>query len=95
MRCLIDTNILISTALFPNSVPAQAYMKCVTLPHTAVVCDYPIEEIRRVYKRKFSNRMYEFERFISRMALSVEIVRTPPEETKGEKKIRDLNDRLI
>lgn len=33
MRCMIDTNILISTALFPDSVPVHAFMKAVMPPH--------------------------------------------------------------
>jgi predicted nucleic acid-binding protein len=99
MRCLIDTNILISAALFPNSVPAQAFIKAVTLPNTAVVCDYSVDEMRRVYNRKFPHKISDFERFLSLLAISVEIISTPPEETdtgaEGENKIRDLNDRPI
>jgi len=99
MRCLIDTNILISAALFPTSVPARAFTKAVTPPHTAVVCDYTIDEMRRVYNRKFPHKISDFERFLSMLALSVEIISTPPEETEGsaegEKQIRDLNDRPI
>ncbi|CAK7041884.1 MAG: hypothetical protein DELT_02860 [Desulfovibrio sp.] len=99
MRCLIDTNILISSALFPSSVPAQAFTKAVTPPHGAVVCDYSIDEMRRVYNRKFPHKIPDFERFLSMLALSVEIVSTPQEETEssaaGEQQIRDLNDRPI
>jgi len=46
MRVLIDTNILISSALFPKSVPARAFFKAVTPPHHAVVCDYSMDELR-------------------------------------------------
>ena len=99
MRCLIDTNILISAALFPASVPAQAFMKAVVPPNSPVVCDYSIDEMRRVFNRKFPHKLPDFERFLSALALSVEIVTTPLEEIEGygneEKKIRDLNDRPI
>lgn len=99
MRCLIDTNILISAALFPNSVPAQAFIKAVTPPHTAVVCDYSIDEMRRVYNRKFPHKIPDFERFLSLLTLFVEIVTVPLKETQDsvedEKRIRDLNDRPI
>jgi putative PIN family toxin of toxin-antitoxin system len=98
MRCLIDTNILISAALFPNSVPAQAFMKAVSPPHNAVVCDYSLDEMRRVYNRKFPHKIPDFERFLSLLIFSVEVIATP-EEAEGnadsEKKIRDLNDRPI
>lgn len=98
MRCLIDTNILISAALFPDSVPARAFMKAVSPPHNAVVCDYSLDEMRRVYNRKFPHKIPDFERFLSLLALSVEIVSTPEEAGEGmrdEQKIRDLNDRPI
>lgn len=99
MRCLIDTNILISAALFPQSVPAQAFMKAVTPPHDAVVCDYSVDEMRRVFNRKFPHKIPDFERFLSMLAFSVEIIATPPEElaegNNDEGKIRDVDDRPI
>jgi putative PIN family toxin of toxin-antitoxin system len=97
MRILIDTNILISAALFPQSVPAQAYMKAVTPPHAAVICDYSMDELRRVYNRKFPRRLRDFERFVSILMLSAEIVPTPPSEesAQDESGIRDVNDRPI
>lgn len=98
-RNLLDTNILISAALFPGSVPAQAYMKAVNPPHEAVVCEYSLDEMRRVFNRKFPHRIADYERFLSMLTLSVEIVPTPPEgasEDEGdENKIRDINDRPI
>lgn len=96
MRCLIDTNILVSAALFPGSVPAQAFMKAVTPPHEAVVCDYTVDEMRRVFNRKFPHKIPDFERFLSMLAISVEIIATPAEEYDGdERKIRDANDHPI
>ena len=32
MKCMLDTNILVSAALFPGSISAMAYMKAVTPP---------------------------------------------------------------
>lgn len=99
MRYMIDTNILISASLFPDSVPARAFIKAVSPPHSAVVCDYSMEEMRRVYNRKFPHKIMEYERFVSMLAVAIEIVVTPtdkdqtffPEETR----IRDLKDRPI
>lgn len=99
MRCLIDTNILISAALFPNSVPWRAYMKAVAPPHAAVVCDYSLDEMHRVFNRKFPERIPDLEHFLDLLALSVDIVATPLDEGAGPKdeadKIRDLKDRPI
>ena len=97
MRLLIDTNILVSAALFPDSVPAKAFSKAVTPPHEAVVCDYSLDEMRRVFNRKFPHRLADFERFVSSLTLAVEIVRTPDQEESvaEENAIRDVNDRPI
>ena len=97
MRVLVDTNILISAALFPDSVPAWAFMKAVTPPHDAVVCDYSLDEMRRVYNRKFPHKLQDFERFVSALTLSVELVSTPTqkESVEEENVIRDVNDRPI
>ncbi len=97
MRLLVDTNILISAALFPDSVPARAFTKAITLPHETVVCDYSLDEMHRVFNRKFPRRLNDFERFVSIMTLAVEIVDTPEEKERvdGESAIRDVNDRPI
>ncbi len=72
-------------------------MKAVTPPHKSVVCDYSIEELRRVFNEKFPHRIQDHDRFVSMMALSVEIVFTPPEEERdeSENEIRDASDRPI
>lgn len=97
MKCMLDTNILVSAALFPKSVSAEAYMKAVAPPYRSVVCDYSMEELRRVFNEKFPRRLQDHDRFVSVMALSVEIVFTPPEEEReeSENQIRDVNDRPI
>jgi putative PIN family toxin of toxin-antitoxin system len=97
MKALIDTNILVSAALFPHSVPAQAFVKAVSLPGKAMVCDYSMDELRRVFNEKFPHRIADYERFMAIMALSVTIVFTPPEEERHEteKQIRDMKDRPI
>lgn len=97
MRLLIDTNILISAALFPDSVPARAFTKAVTPPHETVICDYSLDEMRRVFNRKFPHRLGDFERFVSGLTFAVEMVSTPAQEesVEGESAIRDVNDRPI
>ena len=78
MKCMLDTNILVSAALFPGSISAMAYMKAVTPPYKSVICDYAMEELRRVFNKKFPHRMSEHDHFVSMMVLSAEIVFTPP-----------------
>jgi putative PIN family toxin of toxin-antitoxin system len=97
MKCLIDTNILISASLFPSSVPAHAYFKAVTAPNTGVVCDYSIDEMRRVYNKKFPHKMHTMETFLSIMLLSTEVIYTPTDEESvaEETAIADVKDRPI
>ena len=97
MKSLIDTNILISASLFPQSVPSQAYFKAVTAPNIGMVCEYSIDEMRRVYNKKFPHKIHMMETFLSIMLLSAHIVTVPPEEDSvdDEAAIRDLKDRPI
>jgi putative PIN family toxin of toxin-antitoxin system len=97
MKCIIDTNILVSASLFPGSVPAQAYMKAVSFPNYGMVCDYSIDEMRRVFHRKFPDKLGQMDAFLSTMLLSVKIISTPPEEesVEDEAAIPDIKDRPI
>lgn len=72
-------------------------MKAVNPPGNAVVCDYSMDEMRRVFNEKFPHRLPDYERFVSGMALSVEIVFTLPDDEAqtSESKIRDVGDRPI
>jgi len=97
MKCLLDSNVLISASLFPHSVPARAFTAAATFPNDAVICDYSIDEMRRVYNRKFPHKIYLFEEFLAMALLSAEIIATPPddESVADEAAIRDINDRPI
>jgi len=97
MKCLIDSNVLISASLFPTSVPARAFMAAATFPNDAMICDYSIDEVRRVYNRKFPHKIHLLEEFLSMALVSAEIVATPPEDESitDEAAIRDIDDRPI
>lgn len=51
MKILVDTNILISAVLFPNSKPAKALLK-ISEKHEMVLCEQNLAEFREVVKRK-------------------------------------------
>lgn len=80
MRVLIDTNILVSAALSPNGTPYKAFLKAVTYPNKGVICDQNIEEIRRIFNRKFPQKIPLLEHFLSIALLAMEVVVTPNEE---------------
>jgi len=97
MKCIIDTNILVSASLFPNSVPAKAFMKAVSFPNIAVICDYSVDEMRRVYNKKFPHKIHVMEEFLAVALVAAEIISTPPEEESisEESSIPDVKDRPI
>ena len=95
MRVLIDTNILISAALSSKGTPYQAFIKAVTYPNHGMVCEQNIDELRRIFNRKFSQKIHALETFLSLALMTLELVPTPVEEHISESKIRDVNDRPI
>lgn len=95
MRIMIDTNIFISTALFPNGKVAQALFKALSFPYEPVVCDYILDELHRKFQEKFPDRKEEFETFLSSLVKFIEIVHTPESKNSEETKIRDVKDRPI
>lgn len=95
MRVLIDTNIMISAALNSNGTPYQAFLKAVTYPNKGIICDQNIEEMRRIFNRKFPQKISLLEHFLSIALLAMEVVPTPIEEAETEHCIRDAADRPI
>ena len=95
MKVLIDTNILISAALSSGGTPFLAYAKAVTHPNHAVVCEQNIDELRRVFNRKFPTKLYAVERFLATALMSIEVVPVPEPETDAEQSVRDVADRPI
>ena len=61
MNVLIDTNVLISAALFPNSTPYLAFVKAVSFPNHGFICEQNIDELRRIFNRKFPNHVQALE----------------------------------
>ena len=45
MKVMIDTNVIISAALFPQGKAAEAFIKAVLYPYEPVVCDYVVDEL--------------------------------------------------
>ena len=95
MRVLIDSNVLVSAIYSPNSTPHQAYKKAVESPYQALICTFSIEELRRVFNRKFPQHIPQLERFLAEIISVVEIVPIPPTIHTDEQTIRDINDRPI
>lgn len=94
-KVLIDTNIIVSAALSDQGTPYAAYMKAVTYPYRGVVCDQNIDELRKVFNRKFPSKIYMLDRFLAIALPVLQIIETPVLEIEQEQIVRDVKDRPI
>ncbi|MBA1336779.1 MAG: hypothetical protein HPY66_3215 [Firmicutes bacterium] len=53
MRIMIDSNIIISAIRNPDGIPFAAYVKAAQPPHKIILCDQIVDEICKVFNRKF------------------------------------------
>lgn len=95
MRVLIDSNILISAYLSCEGTPYQAYVKAVTHPNHGIVCDQNIDELCRVYNRKFPHKIQALERFLALALTVLEVIPAPAVDISDETLVRDVSDRPI
>ncbi len=95
MRVLIDTNILISAALSVNGTPFKAYVKASSYPNHGLICEQNVDEMKRIFNKKFPNRLDALNRFLSIALMTLELVPIPTEEYTSEGQIRDVADRPI
>ena len=95
MRVLIDTNVLISAALSASGVPYQAYLKAASYPNHGLICEQNVDEMKRVFNKKFPMRLAALDRFLSTALLTLELVPVPVDEDVSESQIRDVKDRPI
>lgn len=95
MRVLIDTNVLISAALNASGTPYRAYVKAASYPNHGLICEQNVDELRRIFNKKFPHKLAALDKFLSIALLTLELVPTPTEESVAEAQIRDLNDRPI
>lgn len=89
MRVLVDTNILFSALLFPQSVPARALL-CVVEEHELILCDRNVLELRDILRRKAPAFLPDADVLLAE--LSYELV---PAVDYAEKLIRDAKDQPI
>jgi len=94
-KVMLDTNILVSAILDGKSNLYQAYKKAVEPPYQSLICDQNLEELRRVFHRKFPEKISALENFIESSQSVVEVVSVPPSTRSGEELVRDPDDRPI
>ena len=95
MRVLIDTNVLISAPLSANGTPFQAYVKAASYPNHGLICEQNVDEMKRIFNKKFPQHLTALDKFLSVALLTLEVVPIPTQESASETQIRDVNDRSI
>ncbi len=90
MRIMLDTNILVSIIFFPSEI-TRNFAQRVGFGNRIVLCDYVLEELRLVAKRKFPSKQSIIERFF--YELPFELVYTPKQlDSREFPKVRDSQD---
>lgn len=95
MNVLIDTNVLISAALSKDGVPFRAYVRATSYPNRGLICEQNVDEIRRIFIKKFPTQLRSLNEFLSVALLTLKLIPIPSKEDVSEALVRDANDRLI
>lgn len=90
MRIFVDTNIIISSMLFPDGKVAKVFSYLLE-NHTVVISSYSKKECKTVFKKKFPSKIKLLEIFFQ--GINFEEFTTPKKLNQKEfPKIRDLKD---
>jgi len=90
---MLDTNVLVSMILFPSEITSN-FRRCIEQNHIVFLCDYVLEELRLVTKRKFPKHMASLNRFFNDFPFY--FLYTPREWNENEiPEIRDMKDSPI
>ena len=89
MRVMLDTNVIISYAVF-KSPTIRLVVEDTQANHELLISTFVIDELREVVARKWPDKLPEAERFLSESRLQT--VKTPPVAPEGLFVIRDPND---
>jgi putative PIN family toxin of toxin-antitoxin system len=89
MRIIVDANIIISAGLFPQSNVGKALAHIVK-NHKLVLCQYTLDELKNVFKKKFTKRIEYFNKFIKE--LKYEVIDMNKKKNKKYPSIRDVDD---
>ena len=87
---------MISCIIWPDSKPSQAFFKAAyTHTNKAIISEHSIEELHRVFSRKFPGYVQGMADFLAEHFHVLEIVPYIIETYEAEQLIRDENDRPI
>lgn len=92
---MIDTNIFISAALFPEGKASDALKKAISPPYKPLTCNYVIDKLHNKFREKFPNKITELAAFLYYSLPIIHIIPVPDNILEAENKIRDPKDRPI
>jgi len=92
MRILLDTNVIISAAMFPKSLIGEVIAH-ITKNHKLVICQFTLNELSNVFEKKLPERKKYLDEFIGK--LKYELINMDITDFKKYPKIRDSNDMPI
>lgn len=92
MRILLDTNVIISAAMFPKSSIGEA-LTHITENHKLVICQFTLTELSNVFEKKLPERKEYLNEFIRK--IKYELIDMDIKDYKKYPKIRDNNDMPI
>ena len=96
MRVFIDTNVLVSAGLSPDTAMAGLLYVVLHYPYRAVLSRYVVDEfLLKSTNRKFRGRENAMKMFLANILPLVELVETPEESVPEEGYITDPKDRPI
>ena len=69
--------------------------KTASYPNHGLICEQNVDEMKRIFNKKFPTRLDALNRFLAAALLTLELVPVPTDEEATEGKIRDVKDRPI
>jgi len=86
MRIMFDTNIIVSSVLFPESKLAYSVLE-ISDSYRLVLCDRIINELRNVIQRKFPDKTLVCERFLRKLDFArIQFEKNMDDYSAGQKK---------
>jgi len=87
-RVLVDTNVIVSALIFPQSAPAHAVLTVIETEHL-VLTQWILDELHDLIDRKWPDRLPALELFLNTVGYEILGVGSPGVE------IRDVDDQPI
>src|SRR5574344_989882 len=90
MRIFVDTNIVISSILFPKGKVAAVFSYILD-NHDVIISSYTIDECKEVFEKKFPDNIKMLNKFIK--GINFQLYKTPKKiDAAKYPKIRDVKD---